>query len=597
MRILYPKQIYLTILFLGLICAFYFTSIASLFKIRPSEDSLEALLNPIPQTSWYEVLKEVTSTYLVNSIIQASLSATIIVVSSYLLANSLKYLPPHWQNIVLTIANATFSLPTILVIYAFIAVLGDSGVFNSTLSWLGLDAYKIRIYGLTGILLANTYFNLGYVGTSIYNALNKIPPANWILSRQYRFTRWQDFKYIHWPYIKSTVINSWLLMFFICFNAFALVYFLGGGAKYANFEVAIYKSLLSEANPEKASMIGLVQIGFSVAVIGLFSLTKSANLQSKSRRQAELNSAQLSQAQYIQLQIPNLNTARRWARFYAGICIAFVVIPLGTIFYNGIIDLWKLVIFPAWENLLSLIGTDLGNLTSTTTNSTVNSTAENSATQTELYRIFKAYNWEDLGIATGYSLIFAVGSSILAIIISLALIRGWRWLPNLEKFLNNLSLISLAIPNMLLGAGFYVLMTYGLNVKVNNLILVGFIILVTAINSITYAINYLFPAYKQVANFNKLAASVKLSSWQCFIIYELPLIKKSLVYAGLNIFIMALGDFTIILFFVTDGLTSITYLISQQLNAINPEPGNITALILLTVILGLRYIVYRWTLK
>lgn len=563
--IFYKRQFFSACLVLFIILAFYITSITSLFTIRPEQDSVEAL---IAHTNSYDfdllqTIKQTLSVYFINSLVQASLSASLILCLGYILAVQLKYLSPKWQNFILSTTNSTFSLPTIIVIYAIISVLGQAGWYNSWLMKFGFDAYKVNIYGLFGIVLANVFFNLGYSTTAIYNSLQKIPLNSIVLSKQFNFSFWQNFKIVQWPYLKSTIINLWLLMFFICFNAFALVYFFGGSPKYANFEVAIYNSLLSENNPQKTSIIAVVQIAFSLVIILVFSLYKKADIKNSSVKQTD-NPIQLQYISYLHSLVHNYKFVKIRAYILAIFALLFIVVPILSLLIPGAWDFIKSI-----HCQLSVQCAELNN-------------------KQNIY----AYDWQALSNALGYSLMFSIGATVVSIWISILLLRGWRWAYRFEKILNNLSLISLSIPNMLLGAGVFILLNYKLDIQANNSTLILLVIFITSINSIAYAINYLEPAYKQISNYNKIALNLGLSSWQCFKIYELALLKKSLIYAGINIFIISLGDFSIILFFVSDGLTSITYLLNQQLNSINNTSGYITAFILVTLIFILRFIVY-----
>ncbi|RIY33388.1 hypothetical protein CJP74_02025 [Psittacicella melopsittaci] len=543
------QEISIAWLVLGFICLFYAISLLSLYLVRPEFD-----LNSTPVSDWWQVVKQVSGLYLKNTLWQASLSATIIVVLSYFLAKAIYYLPPKYTSWLLTITNTSFSLPTILVVFAFIAIFGQDG-------WLRQIGINISIYGLVGIVVANTYFNLGYATSAIYNSMQKIPLENIKLAQMCQFSFLQRARILEYPYVKNNLLNLWLLLFMLCFNSFALVLFLGGPA-YTNFEVAIYNSLVTEANFTKACVIATLQIIFSLGLIALISLVKPSQNQS--------NSTQLQEGSYSY--VPRLWPGSKWKKitsyFYSAGAIIFIGMPLFSLVYTGI----KSAIFLYQNAQRQLEDTSVRAFTGDTF----------------------SYPWSELWRATQMSLIIAAGATLVCLGASILILRGLRWLGDYTaQWINNLSLLSLVIPSMLLGAGYFLFLNLGLDVAVGTWGFVFLIVLANAFGAIVFSLNYLYPAYMQIQNYSPLSLMVGLNSWQSLYLYELPLLKNSLIYAATTVFILSLGDYSIILFFVSNNqLSSITYLLSNQLNSFASNQGNITAMCLLGGILVLRFIAY-----
>lgn len=614
---MHRTQLRLAYFTLALVVFFYLVSLTSLFLIRP--DFVEPVEN-LPALVW-QLLQDSFSQFFLNTAWQALVSTGVILLTAYCLAKSLPYLGHKTRLWTLTITNATFSLPTILVVYAVLSIFGQAGWLSKLWGLFGVK-YDLSIYGLVGLVLANSYFNIGYAGTALANALDKIPQSLISLSQQNRFSWWQTWRYLEYPYLKATIANLGLMMFMLCFNNFAMLLFLGGGPKYANFEVGIYQALLNEFDFVKASVLAGFQLVFSLVLIFLLS-----------RSQAELRNQDLKNRQYHQwAQVPkqikskqakskqppqqlsrkkfaaddskSANTStkelardqtyqrrqtkdqalapkvlprpypyslpmrRLFARFYCWSCIGFALLPMLAVAGAGLVSLgliWRQQTHPQSDSL------DI------------------------VARTF-SYDWGDLGYALTISGFIALGSALLALMLAVLVLRGIRWLgARAQVLIANLSLLGFAVPSMLVGAGYYLLFS-GFEVGLAGLLTL--LILAGATSALAYVLHYLFPAYRQVHQFARLAQNLNLGSWQAFKTYEWTLLKPSLGYALINLFILSLGDFSLILFFVSEELTSVTYLLSAQLSSLSGQHrGNVTAFVLLAFVLGARLLTYSWMQK
>lgn len=150
----------------------------------------------------------------------------------------------------LRLLNLPLALPSIVVIIGIIEVYGAKG-------WLG---GWFNLYGLTGILLAHVFFNVPLAARLILSDLERIPAESWKLSAQLGFTPSSTWRLIEWPAIRSGLGGAALLIFLLCAASFAIVLTLGGGPRATTLEVAIYQSLRSDFDPQRAAMLALVQL-------------------------------------------------------------------------------------------------------------------------------------------------------------------------------------------------------------------------------------------------------------------------------------------------------------------------------------------------
>lgn len=154
------------------------------------------------------------------------------------------------RALLLRLLNLPLALPAIVVIIGIIEVYGARG-------WLG---GLFDIYGLQGILLAHVFFNAPLAARLILADLERIPAESWKLSAQLGLGPLALWRLIEWPAVRSGIAGAALLIFLLCASSFAVVLTLGGGPRATTLEVAIYQSLRSDFDPQRASMLALVQL-------------------------------------------------------------------------------------------------------------------------------------------------------------------------------------------------------------------------------------------------------------------------------------------------------------------------------------------------
>jgi thiamine transport system permease protein len=154
------------------------------------------------------------------------------------------------RALLLKLLNLPLALPAIVVIIGIIEVYGAKG-------WLG---GLFDIYGLQGILLAHVFFNVPLAARLILADLERIPAESWKLSAQLGLGPLAVWRLVEWPAIRGGIAGAALLIFLLCASSFAVVLTLGGGPRATTLEVAIYQSLRSDFDPQRAAMLALVQL-------------------------------------------------------------------------------------------------------------------------------------------------------------------------------------------------------------------------------------------------------------------------------------------------------------------------------------------------
>lgn len=191
---------------------------------------------------------------------QAALSTLLSVFFGGLVALSVARRPGLAGRVwLLRFMAAPMGLPALAAAFGVLAVWGREGLFNSVLSFLGI-ATKFDVYGLTGILIAHTFFNIPLAARLFTAALDRFPPTYWKLAANLGLGRISLFRFVEGPALMAALPGAAGLIFMLCATSFTLVLTLGGGPAATTLEVAIYQALKFDFEPGRAVFLVLVQV-------------------------------------------------------------------------------------------------------------------------------------------------------------------------------------------------------------------------------------------------------------------------------------------------------------------------------------------------
>ena len=191
---------------------------------------------------------------------QATLSTLISVILAIPVARAYARRPVFiGRGILITLMGLPVVMPVIVAVFGIVAVYGRSGLLNTVLQPAGLTI-PLEIYGLTGILLAHTFFNLPLAVRLILPAWDQVTAENWRTASTLGMSSGQLFRFIEWPVISAFLPGVVVIVFLLCFTSFAVVLTLGGGPSATTIEVAIYQALRFEFDPGQAAILALTQL-------------------------------------------------------------------------------------------------------------------------------------------------------------------------------------------------------------------------------------------------------------------------------------------------------------------------------------------------
>ena len=199
---------------------------------------------------------------------QAFLSTLLSVAVGIVLAWSLAH-QSHFKGRSLLVAlfSSSLVLPTLIVVFGLISVLGRNGWVNQLSIYLFDYSFGSYLYGLGGILVAHVYLNASFASRSLLHSFESIPKEKYKLAKSLNFTTFQRFIYVEWPALRPTLLSIASTIFLLCFTSFAIVLVLGGSPAYNTLEVAIYEAVKLDFDIAMALKLALIQLAVTTLLV------------------------------------------------------------------------------------------------------------------------------------------------------------------------------------------------------------------------------------------------------------------------------------------------------------------------------------------
>jgi ABC-type spermidine/putrescine transport system permease subunit I len=152
------------------------------------------------------------------------------VLIGYPLAYWMRRLSPRWRLVAITLVVLPFWVSILVRTYAWIVVLGNAGILNRTLQWLGLTRAPVAfLYNELGVTIGMANVLLPFLVLPLYAAMIRIDDrllqAGASLGASPRVIFWRIF----FPLTLPALGSGTLLVFMLCLGFYVTPAILGGG--------------------------------------------------------------------------------------------------------------------------------------------------------------------------------------------------------------------------------------------------------------------------------------------------------------------------------------------------------------------------------
>ncbi|NOX14443.1 MAG: ABC transporter permease subunit [Epsilonproteobacteria bacterium] len=471
------------------------------------------------------------------TIFQATLSTILSIIIGIILAWSLAHQSRFFaRSLLIALFSSSLVLPTIIVVFGLITILGRNGWLNHLSLYLFNHTFEGFLYGLSGILIAHVYLNASYAARALLHSFEAIPKQRYKLAKSLGFSVFKRFILIEWPAIKQSVLSIASVVFLLTFTSFAIVLILGGNPSYNTLEVAIYEAVKLDFDISLALELAFLQLGISVILV-FFSSNLKTNISNVKMQSLFIPWAEPLFVRFLQITIIFVS------------CV-FFILPLIAIVFDGI--------------------------------------------NADFIRILKSTIFIK---SFSTSVIIASISSIITVVFTLFLSNARRnfalksrisqsKVGKIIEFMISFSgSLYLAIPSLVLGLGFFLLSQKFI---APHLFWASFALLsANVLMSLPFSISVIYPSMlKTATRYDKLCFSLNISGFKRWIYCEWPFLKESIGYAIALSFCLSLGDLGIISLFGNQDFSTLPWYLYGLMGSYQNNDAAGVALILLGLTLS-----------
>ncbi len=266
------------------------------------------------------------SALLRNSFFQASISTFFAVLigvpAAYIVAR--RDFPGKKLLKAFSLVPAVF--PSILVVLAFIIVLGNNGWVNSFLSkYLGFNEPVQFLYGFFGIIVAHVFYNFPLVLKFVSSAWENLDVSMKEAAKTLGAGKLRVFLSVTLPQLLPSILASASLVFIYTFMSFAIVISLGG-IQFTTLEVEIYRQISRGLNFELGALLALFQfVALSLVAFAYSKFSSRTVIQERLYTEKPQKLNQNSLRGIVEL-------------FFLFLVVLFVAVPILSIFVFSFFD-------------------------------------------------------------------------------------------------------------------------------------------------------------------------------------------------------------------------------------------------------------------
>ncbi len=472
------------------------------------------------------------------TIVQAGLSTMLSlalgIILAWSLANRRKF---PFRNLLNTLISSALVLPTLVVVLGIVTIYGRNGWLAGLSLGVTGEPLPFSIYGLSGILIAHTYFNASFAARILLHRFEAIPDERHKLGFALGMGFWKKLKIIDLPAIIDALPALAITIFLLCFTSFAIVLTLGGSPSYNTLEVAIYEAVKFDFDLPLAFQLAMVQIAICIFLVVLTS--------ARAKTSAPPSSANNGTG-FEHLLSP-------WSRWFQSLTIAlfalFFITPLLAIVIDGLGP--QLVTIFADPTFLRALLTSIVIATASTI------------------------------VALAFSLTIA---SALVTLSSPDRLGGMKLARVATPFLSIAAMLYLVFPALVMGLGLFM---FSMKVGGNPTLWAAAVVTIAnALFATPFAVTALRPAILGAAKkHDRLSASLGLGRLLRLKLIDWPALKKDVAYVAALAFCFSLGDMGVIALFGSDEFKTLPWLLYQKFGSYRTQDASAIALVLLILII------------
>ena len=430
------------------------------------------------------------------------------------------------KKLIIRFSEVTFFLPTLLVTLALIGVWGNRG-------WLGQMFPWLNFYGWFAVLLAHIFFNYSVFFKNVGQSLKEMDRTEEKIALSLGTTKWTTFCKVSLVKLRSSILQSFSIVFLYCSASFFVILILGGGPRFSTLETAIYQAIKVDLNIPLAVCLAMIQICICLLAQVFY------NPQSPPRLSAESRHSE---------RVYNLNSDGLRKFVFWGVWIVsalLVLIPVINLVVSGLGGFFKLDVSDLFQPLL-------------------------------------------------LSFIVGVQVSLLTsfIALSAAYIHKHTNLPWVRRTVSFICTLPVALSTMVFGLSLILVLSTSLQWMQDKW--VG-VIIVQTLSALPMSFRILSESFSKLEQeIYRSAESLGTGKFQQLFLLEIPAVKKSIALAMATSFGISIGEAGAVLLFESQGKTTLSLWLFKLIGKYQFEEAQGVGLILLLFMLLIFTMKEKW---
>lgn len=477
-----------------------------------------------------------TSPYTHRLLLFTLYQATFSTLASVLIALPGAYLLANYsfkgRRFIKALSTLPFVIPSILVVLGFVIFFGNNGFLNQVLiKVFSLKEPPIRIlYSFKAIILAHTFFNFPIVMSLVSSYWEHMDPSCEMASATLGAKRLRTFLVITLPRLLPSIISAATLVFLFCYNSFAIILVLGGGPQYTTMEVEIYRLARTSMDTGGAAALAL----FSIIITSILLIF--------------YNKSQKSLAQSEQFNTSTKRMSKRPVTFI-GRLLAFLY-AVGTLLF---------ILAP----ILSIV---IRSFMASTTRSGAQNFSFTWYRQLFALERGSGHMGSALG-ALKNSLAIAGLVALTTVPIGLTIATAIRKKGFASTSLELFAMLPMTVSSVILGLGYFLISN-----RIRGGVTVGYTLVVLAhlVIAIPFVLRTILPEYRKIPlSYIQSSRTLGASPMRTFFLIEVPLLKGSLITAGIFAFALSMGEVTATLTLANSAIITLPVVMYRLIGSYN----------------------------
>lgn len=200
----------------------------------------------------------------------AVIATAITLAVGYPIAYGMTRVAPEWRPTLLMLVILPFWTSFLIRVYAWMGILGQDGLINQALLWLGVIDQPLTILNTpTAVYIGIVYTYLPFMILPIYSALEKLDDSLLEAAEDLGCSRFTAFWLVTWPLSRNGIIAGSFLVFIPTLGEFVIPSLLGG-SKTLMIGKVLWEEFFSNRDWPVASAVAVILLLILIIPIILF---------------------------------------------------------------------------------------------------------------------------------------------------------------------------------------------------------------------------------------------------------------------------------------------------------------------------------------